>query len=119
MKKISLIRGQQYRSTGSNPAASAVASVLSTRRACSLAAPISPSSGTRRDFTRPGSGARANTMSAGSGLVRVAPRKLIRGGTEEIREAQLPHEEHRAQYAAPFPAAARSHRLVAQAGGRR
>src|SRR6185436_18932306 len=100
-----------YKSTFLNPAASAVLSVFSTICACSRAAPFSPSRGTRRVLTRPGSGARANTMSAVSGLVDVAPRKVVRSSTEEECEAQAPHEKHRAQHPLLVPPSSRGGRL--------
>src|SRR5512134_856716 len=87
-------------------AAKAVLSARSTICAYNRAAPCSPSSGARRVFTRPGTGARAKTISAASGSARVAPRKLIGLRTEEKSEAQAPHQDHGSQDPVPLPAPA-------------
>src|SRR6185312_17017014 len=88
-------------------------------RAWSRAAPFLPSSGTRRVLTRPGTGARAKTTSAGSAFFGVASGKLVGRGAQPVGEPQPPHEDQGAQHATPLPAPARSARARGEAGGRR
>src|SRR5205814_9583724 len=103
-------------STGPQRASSAVRTARWMRRACNRAAPAAPRRGTSRVFTRPASGARANTMTTVSALIGVFARQALRRDAKRVEEPQPPHEEDGAHDAARLPAPARGRDALAQAG---
>src|SRR5260221_10914640 len=118
-KKGWLSSGAHHSSTGPTAEPSAVASAWRARLACSSAAPAAPSSGTRRVFTSPATGALAKTaMRTRSGrgaLDVIAACETARIGAQRVGEAQSPPEEDRAREPVALPAPARRDDALAQA----
>src|SRR5216684_497354 len=107
--------GAHHSSTGPSCASVATRRLCITRRRCRAAAPAFPRAEISRVLASPGVGALANTITrqaVSAALAVIETRKARRGGAQEKREAQLPHEENGAQHAMPLPAAARCHRLL-------
>src|SRR5437879_7812682 len=109
------MRGVTCSSSAAHRAASAVRSVCRVSRAWRRAAPHSPSRGTRRVLTRPGSGARAKTMTTALRLVGVEAGKDLRASAKKIHQPQPPHEHDGAHHAARLPAAPRGHDALSKA----
>src|SRR4029077_18096744 len=107
--------GVTHNVTGPIAAAQAVAAARAINRACRTAAPLSPSTGTRRVLEKPGSGALASTATATASLIAVLPCQRLRIGAEEVGEAQAPHQEHGPDHAVRLPAPARGDDAFAQA----
>src|SRR5216684_4407220 len=109
------MRGVTCNCTSPQRAARAVRTACRVSRAWRRAAPHSPSRGTRRVLTRPGSGARAKTMTTALRLVGVEAGKDLRASAKKIHQPQPPHEQDGARHAARLPAAPRGHDALSKA----
>src|SRR4051812_11050710 len=94
---------------GPTAAVRAVSTVRWISRACSAAAPSGPSTGSRRVFTSPASGAFAKiamvTGSSLTGRIAVLARERRGFGAQEIGEPQSPHQQDGSRDAMLLPAA--------------
>src|SRR2546425_12352872 len=86
------MRGVTCSCTSPQRAARAVRTACRVSRAWRRAAPHSPSRGTRRVLTRPGSGARAKTMTTALRLVGVEAGKDLPGSAQKKKHPQPPQE---------------------------
>ncbi len=109
--------GEHHNVTGPMSAASEVAMARSVSRSWSTAAACAPIVGIRRVLTAPGIGAFARIaietgLSVGIAVLAREPRRI---GTEEISQAQSPHQKNRTQDALFSPAARRRRDASAEA----
>src|SRR2546427_6152419 len=104
------MRGVTCSCTSPQRAARAVRTACRVSRAWRRAAPHSPSRGTKRVLTRPGSGARAKTMTTALRLVGVEAGKEPPGGGQKKKQPPPPQKEGGgAPPPPPPPGAPRAH----------
>src|SRR3954464_1883915 len=81
--------------TGPTAAAHAVWTARSIKRACNKAARSGPRAGIRRVLAKPGVGALARMAIATGSLITIAAGERLWIGSEQIGDAQAPHEHDR------------------------